>query len=50
MSWTESTMHEKDSISASHKYRKHSSVMVRVADSQATDLGSIPGKTSECFL
>ena len=44
MDWTESPMHEQDSITASLKDRKHSSVMVRVADSLARDLGLIPGQ------
>ena len=30
--WTESPMHEQDSITASHKHRKHSSVMTKVPD------------------
>ena len=36
-------MHEYDSIRASQRHRKHSSVMVRLADSKASDLGSILG-------
>ena len=42
-------MHESDSITASHKHRKYSSVMVRVFGSQASDLGSKPGQVSEFF-
>ena len=44
MDWTESPMHEQDSITASLKHRKHSSVMVRVTDILARDLGIIPGQ------
>ena len=40
-------MHEYDSITASHKNRTHSSVLVRVADTYASDLGSTPGQVSE---
>ena len=43
-------MHEYDSITASHKYRKYSSVMVRVADSYTSDLGSMPGQVFEFFV
>ena len=37
-------MHEQDSIPTSHKHRKHSSVIVRVSDSWASNVGSIPGQ------
>ena len=38
-----------DSITASQKHRKHSSVVVRVTDSKASNLGSILGQVSEFF-
>ena len=34
-------MHKKDSIIAPHKHSQHAYVMVRVADSYASDLGLI---------
>ena len=40
-------MHEYDSITTSHKHRKHSSVMAKEAGSQASNLGSIPGQVSD---
>ena len=47
MNWTESPMHEYDSITTSHKHRKHSSVMAKEAVSQASNLGSILGQVSD---
>ena len=44
MNWTESPMHKYDPILASHKQGKHYNVVVKVPDSQASDLGSIPGQ------
>ena len=43
-------MHEKDSITASHKHRKQFGVMVKEPDYQASDLDSIPGQVSEFFV
>ena len=45
----ESPVHEKDPIKVTYKHKNHSSVMVRVADKQASDLGSIPGQISDTF-
>ena len=50
MNWTESPMHEFDSITASHKLRIHSSVIVRVAESSVSDLGSILSQVVEYFV
>ena len=41
---TESPIHENNSITASHKNRKHYSVMVSMSDSLASNLGSIHGQ------
>ena len=43
-------MHEYDSITVSHKHRKHSSVMVKMADSYKIDLGSMPDQVFEFFV
>ena len=50
MNWTESPMHEYGSITTSHKYRKHSSVMVKVPDSLSSDLGLILGEVCNFFV
>ena len=50
MNWTESPVHKYDSITTVHKQRKHCSVMVRMADNQASDLGSILGQVSNFFV
>ena len=47
MNSTGSLKHEQDSIAALHKHRNHSSVMVKVPDCSANDLGSIPSKVSK---
>ena len=41
MNWKKFSTHELDTFTISHKYRKRSSVMSRVIDSQASHLGSI---------
>ena len=41
---------DKDLFIVSHKHKNNSSVMGRVADSQANDLGSILGKISNFFV
>ena len=43
-------MHKWDSISASHKHKKHSSVMVKVPDIFASDMDSNLGQVSEFFV
>ena len=42
-------MHEYDLITASHKHRKLSSVMVKVSDCYASDLGSLSCQVSYVF-
>ena len=42
-------MNEQDSITASQKHRKHSSVMVRMTDRSESDVGSILSYVSDYF-
>ena len=43
-------MTEQDLIAVSHKHRKNSSIMVRVANSYKSDLGLISGQVPDILL